>query len=52
MAFAAALGELARRPDRAALGRAGRARVERGFSVERMARAYQDLYAEVLQGSR
>ena len=51
-AFAAALGALARRPDRAALGRAGRARVERGFSVERMARAYQDLYAEVLQGSR
>lgn len=49
-AFAAALGELARRPDRAELGRAGRARVERGFSVERMARAYQDLYAEVLQG--
>ena len=48
-AFAAALGALARRPDRAALGRAGRVRVERWFSVERMARAYQDLYAEVLR---
>ena len=51
-AFAAALGALARRPDRAALGRAGRARVERGFSVEKMAGAYQDLYAEVLREHR
>lgn len=47
-AFAVALGALARRPDRAALGLAGRVRVERWFSVERMAHAYQDLYAEVL----
>ena len=50
--FEAALGALARRTDRAALGRAGRARVERGFSVEKMARAYQDLYAEVLHDHR
>jgi glycosyltransferase involved in cell wall biosynthesis len=51
-AFAAALGAMARRPDRAALGLAGRARVERWFSVERMARAYQDLYADVLHAPR
>lgn len=51
-AFAAALGAISRRPDRAALGVAGRARVERWFSVERMARAYQDLYAEVLHDAR
>ncbi len=51
-AFAAALGALARRPSRAALGLAGRAHVERWFSVERMARAYQDLYAEVLHDRR
>jgi sugar transferase (PEP-CTERM/EpsH1 system associated) len=51
-AFAAALGALARRPDRAALGLAGRAHVERWFSVERMARAYQDLYVEVLHDRR
>jgi sugar transferase (PEP-CTERM/EpsH1 system associated) len=51
-AFAAALGALARRPDRAALGAAGRARVERWFSVETMVRAYQDLYAEVLRAHR
>ncbi len=50
VAFAAALADLARRSDRAALGRAGRVRVERGFSVEGMAGAYQDLYAEVLGG--
>jgi len=51
-AFAAALGALARRSDRAALGLAGRAHVERWFSVERMARAYQDLYSEVLRDPR
>jgi sugar transferase (PEP-CTERM/EpsH1 system associated) len=50
--FAAALGALARRTDRAAMGLRGRAHVERWFSVERMARAYQDLYAEVLGDSR
>ena len=51
-AFAAALGALSRRPDRAALGLRGRRHVERWFSVERMARAYQDLYAEVLDNPR
>jgi sugar transferase (PEP-CTERM/EpsH1 system associated) len=47
-AFAEALAAVASRPDRAALGAAGRARVERRFSVERMAQAYDELYAEVL----
>jgi sugar transferase (PEP-CTERM/EpsH1 system associated) len=47
-ALADALDSVAERPDRATLGAAGRARVERRFSVERMARAYGDLYAEVL----
>jgi glycosyltransferase involved in cell wall biosynthesis len=51
-AFAGALGAMARRPDRAVLGLGGRARVERWFSVERMAGAYQDLYAEVLHEPR
>ena len=51
-AFTAALLALARRADRAALGAAGRVRVERGFSVERMASAYQDLYVEVLHEHR
>ena len=35
-------------PTPATMGAAGRARVERRFSVERMARAYAELYAEVL----
>ena len=52
VAFAAALGALSRRTDRAALGLAGREHVERWFSVERMARAYQDLYVEVLADLR
>jgi sugar transferase (PEP-CTERM/EpsH1 system associated) len=47
-ALAEALAAVAARPDRAALGAAGRARVERRFSVERMAQAYAELYAEVL----
>jgi sugar transferase (PEP-CTERM/EpsH1 system associated) len=47
-ALAAALAALAARPDRAALGAAGRARVVRHFSAERMAAAYHALYAEVL----
>jgi glycosyltransferase involved in cell wall biosynthesis len=46
--LAEALLALALRADRASLGAAGRARVERLFSVERMAQSYQDLYAEVL----
>jgi sugar transferase (PEP-CTERM/EpsH1 system associated) len=47
-ALAEALAALAERPDRATMGAAGRARVERRFSVERMARAYAALYTEVL----
>lgn len=47
-AFADALFTVACRADRAQLGAAGRARVERRFSVERMAREYQALYTEVL----
>jgi sugar transferase (PEP-CTERM/EpsH1 system associated) len=47
-AFAEALASVASRPDRAALGAAGRARVERRFSVEQMTRAYTELYAELL----
>jgi sugar transferase (PEP-CTERM/EpsH1 system associated) len=46
--LAEALLALALRPDRAAFGAAGRDRVERLFGVERMARSYHDLYAEVL----
>lgn len=48
VALADALAAVAARPDRAALGAAGRARVEQRFSAERMARAYDALYAEVL----
>lgn len=46
--FAAALGEIARRADRTAMGARGRERVRQRFSVDRMARAYHDLYAEIL----
>jgi sugar transferase (PEP-CTERM/EpsH1 system associated) len=46
--FAAALEQIARLPDRRAMGQRGRDRVERRFSIERMARAYHDLYAELL----
>jgi sugar transferase (PEP-CTERM/EpsH1 system associated) len=49
-AFAAALAALARSPGRASLGAAGRARVEDRFSVERMTRAYEALYDELLEG--
>lgn len=45
-ALAAALAAAAARAG--ALGAAGRARVTRLFSAERMARAYHDLYAELL----
>ena len=48
LALADALAEVAARPDRATMGAAGRARVERRFSVERMARIYAELYTEVL----
>jgi sugar transferase (PEP-CTERM/EpsH1 system associated) len=48
-ALAHALGTVASSADRGAMGAAGRARVVRRFSVERMARAYHDLYAEVLE---
>lgn len=47
--FAAALEEIARLPDRRAMGQLGRERVERRFSIERMARAYHDLYGELLR---
>lgn len=47
-AFAAALAAVAARSDRATMGALGRARVERRFSVERMAQAYAKVYAEVL----
>jgi sugar transferase (PEP-CTERM/EpsH1 system associated) len=46
--FAAALEQIARLPDRRAMGQSGRDRVERRFSIDRMARAYHDLYAELL----
>lgn len=47
-AFAAALSAVAGRADRTALGAAGRERVERLFSVQRMVRDYCQLYNEVL----
>ena len=47
-AFAEALAAVAARSDRALMGARGRARVERRFSVERMAQAYARVYAEVL----
>jgi glycosyltransferase involved in cell wall biosynthesis len=47
-AFAEALAVLSERPSRATMGAAGRARVERRFSLERMTGAYAELYAEVL----
>ncbi len=46
--FAEALLALAGRADRAALGAAGRARVDQRFGLETMARRYHELYAEVL----
>jgi glycosyltransferase involved in cell wall biosynthesis len=47
--FAAALESVLSRPDRHRMGARGRARAVEQFSVDRMARAYQDLYAEVLR---
>jgi glycosyltransferase involved in cell wall biosynthesis len=47
-ALAAALERVAGRPDRAELGRRGRARVVSRFGIDRMARAYGELYAELL----
>jgi sugar transferase (PEP-CTERM/EpsH1 system associated) len=46
--FALALEKIARWPDRAAMGARGRERVRRRFSIEQMAHAYHDLYAELL----
>jgi sugar transferase (PEP-CTERM/EpsH1 system associated) len=52
-ALAAGLVRLASSPDRAAaMGRAGRARVERQFSLPAMVAAYQDLYDRLLAGQR
>lgn len=47
--FAAALEASARREDRATMGARGREKVKRRFSVEQMAQAYNDLYAELLE---
>jgi sugar transferase (PEP-CTERM/EpsH1 system associated) len=47
-ALSAALLAIATHPDRAALGLRGRARTLARFGVERMARAYEDLYGELL----
>jgi glycosyltransferase involved in cell wall biosynthesis len=49
-AFAAALERIAARPDRQRMGIAGRERVIANFSVERMARAYQERYEALLRG--
>jgi sugar transferase (PEP-CTERM/EpsH1 system associated) len=46
--FAAALERIASSADRAKMGQNGRERVQRRFSIERMARAYHDLYDELL----
>ncbi|AUX48869.1 hypothetical protein SOCE26_104120 [Sorangium cellulosum] len=48
--LAAALEAVAVRDDRAEMGLRGRARVVERFGIERMARAYEDLYDEVLGG--
>ncbi len=48
-ALAAALEAVAARPDRAELGRRGRARVVARFGADRMARAYGELYDELLE---
>ncbi|WP_437484461.1 glycosyltransferase [Sorangium sp. So ce1014] len=48
--LAAALEAVAVRQDRAAMGMRGRARVVERFGVDRMVRAYEDLYDEVLGG--
>ena len=47
--FADALEAIARREDRATMGARGREKVKRRFSVEQMAQAYNDLYAERLE---
>jgi sugar transferase (PEP-CTERM/EpsH1 system associated) len=47
-ALAEALTAVSELSSRATMGAAGRARVERRFSMDRMARAYADLYVEVL----
>ncbi|WP_437278635.1 glycosyltransferase [Sorangium sp. So ce375] len=48
--LAAALEAVAVRGDRAEMGLRGRARVMERFGLDRMARAYEDLYDEVLGG--
>ena len=49
VAFCSALEAIATQGKSAAMGRAGRARVEAQFSLEGMARAYQDLYRDALR---
>ncbi|WP_437589753.1 glycosyltransferase family 4 protein [Sorangium sp. So ce1000] len=49
--LAAALEAVAARGDGAEMGLRGRARVMERFGIDRMARAYEDLYDEVLGGS-
>jgi glycosyltransferase involved in cell wall biosynthesis len=48
-ALTSALSAIAARPDRSEMGRRGRARVIEHFGADRMARSYNDLYAELLQ---
>ncbi|WP_437957935.1 glycosyltransferase [Sorangium sp. So ce119] len=48
--LAAALEAVAVREDRAEMGMRGRARMIERFGMDRMIRAYEDLYAEVLGG--
>ncbi|XYH97819.1 glycosyltransferase family 4 protein [Sorangium sp. So ce1128] len=48
--LAAALEAIAVRDDRAEVGMRGRARVIERFGIDRMVRAYEDLYDEVLRG--
>ncbi|XXX76788.1 glycosyltransferase [Sorangium sp. So ce134] len=48
--LAGALEAVAVREDRAAMGARGRARVIERFGVDRMVRAYEDLYDEVIGG--
>jgi glycosyltransferase involved in cell wall biosynthesis len=51
--MAAALAELSREPElRRRMGRAGRARVQRAFTLERQIDAFVDLYEQIVTGGR